>query len=502
MNRRSLLKYAGAAALAGCATPQTFARETALAADLDAAVSRFMAANYTPGLALAVYSADGVYTRGFGVTDLATGQRANADTAFYIASSTKALTSLALARLHHRRELDLDSTLAAYAPDAPFPDAVRADEVRLRQMLCHTSGIDNGPIGFRSAFSGQHDAETLWRLLANSEVNADAPLGTFEYTNIGYNIATVLTDRMLGVRWQDLLDGEVFGPLGMSRSSARMSRAMRGGWSIAKPHQMDVSGAPQRLTLEKNDQTMQSAGGVILSANDAVRWLELMVRDGRVGGAQIVEPEIIAATRQRLAQQDSEFAGYPREAYGLGWNIGPYHDTTMYHHFGGFAGFAAHVSYIPEAGVGVAALANDSSTGQSVIHGIANYAYDRVLGRSDANARLDAALSQADAQRSRGVQRIEQDRANRAGRQWTLTRPRQAYAGVYESEAWGRIEVNVEGEALRVQFGALHAVAEPFTQPNSIRVELIPGQGEPILFTGHGDQPDGLSTRMATFQRI
>src|SRR5690606_36484694 len=47
-----------------------------------------------------------------------------------------------------------------------------------------------------------------------------------------------------------------------------------------------------------------------------------------------------------------------------------------------------------------------------------------------------------------------------------------------------------------------HAVAEPFTQPNSIRVELIPGQGEPILFTGHGDQPDGLSTRMATFQRI
>src|SRR5690606_13431223 len=192
-----------------CATPQTFARETALAADLDAAVSRFMAANYTPGLALAVYSADGVYTRGFGVTDLATGQRANADTAFYIASSTKALTSLALARLHHRRELDLDSTLAAYAPDAPFPDAVRADEVRLRQMLCHTSGIDNGPIGFRSAFSGQHDAETLWRLLANSEVNADAPLGTFEYTNIGYNIATVLTDRMLGVRWQDLLDGEV-----------------------------------------------------------------------------------------------------------------------------------------------------------------------------------------------------------------------------------------------------------------------------------------------------
>jgi hypothetical protein len=172
----------------------------------------------------------------------------------------------------------------------------------------------------------------------------------------------------------------------------------------------------------------------------------------------------------------------------------------MFHHFGGFAGFAAHVSYIPEASVGVAVFSNDS--GQSVIHGVANYAYDRALGHADAGARLDAALDAAAAQRARAIRSMEQDRANRAGRPWTLTRPRTAYSGASENEAWGRIEVSAAGEALTVRFGALRGEAEPFTQPNSIRVELVPGQGEPILFTGDGDQPEALRTRMATFRRV
>lgn len=503
MNRRTLLFSAGAAALTGCASSPATGRQTPLAAELDAAAARLMALNFTPGLSVAVFSRDGVYARGFGVSDLSNGQRADAETAFYIASSTKPLTALALAKLHQRRELNLDSTLTAYAPDAPFPENVRADEVTLRQMLCHISGIDNRPIGFRSAFSGQHDPDTLWRLLSASELNAEAPLGTYAYTNVGYNITTVLTDRKHGVRWQDLLDREVFAAAGMTRSSARMSRAQREGWNVAKPHQMDASGAPQRISLEKNDQTMQSAGGVIMSANDAARWLELMVRDGRVGNRQVATPEVIASTRAPLAQlSGDDSTGYRRDAYGLGWNIGPYRDTTMLHHFGGFAGFAAHVSYIPAAGVGVAAFANDSTAGQIPIHAIANYAYDRVLGHGDANQRLDEAIQTGEERRARGVQNIQNDRANRAGRQWTLTRPRAAYAGAYESETWGRIDITVEGEALNVRFGALQAQAEPFTQPDSVRVELIPGQGEPLLFQGEGETPSALRNRVGVFQRV
>lgn len=471
-----------------------------MAAELDAAVARAMALGLSPGLSVAVYSRDGVYARGFGVTDASTGERVGADTAFYIASSTKPLTALALATLHHRRALNLDDSLAAYAPDAAFPAVTRPDEVRLRNLLSHTGGIANDPIGYRVAFTGQHDPETLWRLLATSGVNEEAPLGTFDYTNVGYNIATVLTDRRLGGAWQDLLQREVFGPAGMTRASARMSRAA--GWSVARPHILTPQATLERIYLEKTDQTMQSAGGVIMSANDAARWLELMVEDGSVGGRQMIPVDAIAATRAPLATVGAESEGYQRDHYGLGWHIGPYRDDRLYHHFGGFAGFAAHVSYIPARGVGVAVFNNNNVVGTNVTHALANYVYDRTGGYVDADARFTAALDEAATLRDRIAERIATDRANRAARPWTLTRPRAAYAGAYENDAWGRIEIAAEGETLNLRFGVLRATATAYTRPDSLRVEFVPGSGAGIDFGGEEPIPGALTFQEAIFRRV
>ena len=137
MNRRNLLFSAGAAALAACASAPR--RQFPLAADLDAAIARAMQFGLAPGLSVAVYTREGAYARGFGVTDVETGEPASADTAFYIASSTKPLTALALAKLHHRGALNLDDTLAAFAPDAAFPAVARSSEARLRPSAAASS---------------------------------------------------------------------------------------------------------------------------------------------------------------------------------------------------------------------------------------------------------------------------------------------------------------------------------------------------------------------------
>lgn len=309
MNRRRLVLASGAAALAGC-TPSAPRRSgLALARDLDQVAQKALALDAVPGLSVAVYTREGVYARGFGLADIGTGEAATADTVFYIASSTKSMTSLALAILEARGDFDLNATPRDYAPDAPLPAAVRAGEVRFRNFLSHTGGIANEPIEFRFTDTGQHDDATLWRLLSASEPNSEAPLGRFDYANVGYNITTILADRRLGVRWQDLLQREIFDPAGMTRTSARMSRALASQWSIAKPHVTGPSGARERIYLEKTDQTMHSAGGVVMSANDALRWLELMIEDGSIGGRRIVPAEVVQATRTPLAAVNVEFEG-------------------------------------------------------------------------------------------------------------------------------------------------------------------------------------------------
>lgn len=501
MNRRSLIASVGAAALTACTSTSTPPLEATFAAELDAVIGGALARlGVVPGLAVAIYSREGAYARGFGVTNVETGERASADTAFYIASSTKPLTALAFSALASRGELSLDQTVAAFAPGAPFPMAVRPDQVKLRDLLTHTSGIVNNPIGHRLAFSGQHDPQTLWRLLGESSANSEAPLGRFQYTNVGYNIATILSDERLGVRWQDLLQREVFGPAGMTRTSAIMSRAAR--WSVAKPHTSLVGGGPSRLYLEKTDQTMQSAGGVIMSANDAAKWLALMVNDGAIDGRQIMPAAAIQATRAPLAQVGSERDGYAREHYGLGWYMGPHRDGKLFHHFGSFAGFRAHVSYMPERGVGVAAFANDSGVSASIVDLVANYLYDRLNRRDDAATVFAAALGDLAARHDALVPRLAADRQRRAVRPWTLTRAHATYAGAYESRRMGRVEVDAGAGALTVRFGVMRAIAEPFTDPDSIRVELEPFSGDVIVFDGNGPTPGALVFKGERFERV
>ena len=457
----------------------------AVSDDIDALVEGALAEIGVPaGVAVAVYTPDGVYARGFGLADVDTGEPATADTAFYIASTTKAFTAMTMNALAHRGEIDLDATLAEFAPDAPFPAAVHPDEVVLRDLLTHTSGISNQPIGFRSAYSGDHTPELLWELLGASVENEAAPHGTFQYTNTGYNILTVLTDRELGVRWQDLIAREILEPAGMSHTTAVMSEAERGGWSIARPHGPDfVNGGMRKQYLGKVDATMQSAGGMVMSANDALKWLELLINDGVVDGRQVIPAEAVRESRERLAEIGAlQARPFPLEAYGLGWFVSTYSGEPMIFHRGGFAGFLTHISYLPERGVGVAVFADEAIVGASLSDALASSVYDLVAGRIDGGEAREARIAELAEGYQSFADRYAADLANRAGREWLLTLPREAYAGAYVNDEQGTFDVAVEGDELVVRMNILHAVAEPFTQPDSIRVELAPMSGGVIVF--------------------
>jgi hypothetical protein len=127
----------------------------------------------------------------------------------------------------------------------------------------------------------------------------------------------------------------------------------------------------------------------------------------------------------------------------------------------------------------VAAFVNDSTVSASVVDLIAKYVYDSLAGRAEARAIFDAAVEKLATDGPAGM-RASVD--SRAARPWTLTRPRVAYAGVYQNTAMGTMHIDVVDEKITVRIGVLHAVATPFTDPESLRVELAPFQGDAIRF--------------------
>ncbi|MEJ2370557.1 MAG: serine hydrolase [Gemmatimonadales bacterium] len=101
----------------GPATRERALPDPELVRQLEPLVHRAMTPGWTPGLQVAVVMADGrKWVQGFGVADVQTGRRITTDTRFYIASTTKALTGLAAARLDNRGVIDLDTPIGWRSP--------------------------------------------------------------------------------------------------------------------------------------------------------------------------------------------------------------------------------------------------------------------------------------------------------------------------------------------------------------------------------------------------
>ncbi|HEV7354317.1 MAG TPA: serine hydrolase [Brevundimonas sp.] len=454
-----------------------------------------------PGLAIAVVDRQGlIHAAGFGVADIETGAPVTVDTPFYIASATKPFTALAIALMDQRGQLDLDAPLAAWSVGSGIPQEV-AETVTLGDLLSHQSGVRNEPIAFRVAFSGDWTPDVLWRLTSETIPNEAAPHGRFMYTNAGYNLATVLLEQRWGRDWRALVEEDVLFPLGMTRTTARIDAQRAAGTPISAGHSGDQPGQARRSPLQKVDATMQSAGGLMSSASDMALWLEAQINDGVVGGRRVLPAGLIAATHVPRVALDSRSGPYMREGYGLGWYTGRYGEDLLVHHFGGFSGSRAHVSLMPDRGLGVVVMVNEDLVAGELADVVANYVYDWLGGLPDVDAvhaaRVDALVETRDARRTRLAAGLEE----RSGRARTLSLPDTAYAGDYHSSALGRLTVRARPEGLAFAIGQLHAVAGHGAQSETVRVELVPFQGMVAEFEVRDGVPVAVSLAGARFVR-
>jgi hypothetical protein len=78
-------------------------------------------------------------------------------------------------------------------------------------------------------------------------------------------------------------------------------------------------------------------------------------------------------------------------------------------------------------------------------------------------------------------QGIAAEAAQRAKRAWQLTKPFPDYAGIYRNDLMGTIEIVAKEKALAVRMGYLNAVATPYTQPDTIRVVMLPGGNGDVI---------------------
>ncbi len=415
-------------------------------------VEQAMATGGTAGLQVGVVFEDGRHwSGGFGVADTDTGRAVNTDSRFYIASTTKALTALAAARLHHRGQFDLDRTLPEALPPGCTPSG--AEDVTIRDLLTHTHGLRNRGLSWRVAFTGEYTADYFLERMPDCEFSGR---GTFRYTNFGYDIVGVLLAPERTRGWKEVLQREVFGPLGMTSTTAYVSRIPED--DLAMPHELDARGV-HRIPLRKADDNMGPAGGHFSTASDLCRLLQAELTGGLVNGERVIEADVIDDTQHRHATQDREFIHYRRWGFGLGWDLGDYASETVIHRPGGFAGYYSNAAFLPEHGFGVVVLANGGRYSSVLAEHVACAIYDHYLERPDALERFAGRLDEF---------RQELDDAQRAQsepeRPSVLDAPTaswDAYVGRYEHPTWGTIVVYRDPQGLSASMGPIAGRIDP-----------------------------------------
>jgi len=446
-----------------------------------------------PGIAIVVIKDDRpIFVSAYGMADKEAGIKADTDTLFYTGSSTKSFTALAAAMLDQEGKIKLSDALTKYTTRIRFKNEI-PDKVTIQDLLTHTSGLRNSPLINRLAFTGEIDQSELDHVFAEGTTYNDANYGKYNYTNLGYNIYGLALHYQLHKKWQDLLQERIFTPAGLKHTTAYVSTARAKKFKIVAPYVISSDGSEAgtmvRSGLEKTDDNMQSAGGIFMSISDLGRWLNLNMNGGKLDGKQIVPADIIRKVQTgytKSTRNEPPFSGDGE--YGLGWQIGKYRNDKVVYHHGGYPGYRTHVSFMPERKIAVGVMVNNDALGGRLADLLAAYAYDWWLQTENLEADYARQVQETIKRYESVKQGMAAEAADRAKREWLLTKPFTEYAGKYRNDLMGTIEIVAKEKAFAVRMGAMNAVATPYKEKDTIRVVMQPGgNGDVIAFVKDAD---------------
>lgn len=310
-------------------------------ADIDEYVTNYIEKNGLPGAAIVVVKDGNVlYEKGYGHDS--EGNPLTAKSKMGIASGTKPFTAFAVLQLVDEGKIKLDAPVVNYIPELTLDDA-RWNQVTIRQLLSHTSGLPN-PTIVAPANGLKEGVERLqdWKLQFE-------PGEKHFYSNANYWTLAYLVEQMSGLEFNEYLTQEVFLPLGMNDSiSAVNSEDIVKKFGIPRGHITLYGTAIPWTELEK---MFSGSGSIFTTANDMGKWLSMHTNEGKnEKGEQSLSQELL---KESYSPQPGS------EKYGLGWSFSPPEiKPARISHSGSISTFQSQQDIVPSSGYAVAVLLN------------------------------------------------------------------------------------------------------------------------------------------------
>lgn len=349
---------AAAAAAADAAAPLPEADFAALDADF----AKWMAEAHVPGLVWGIVK-DGrlVHIRAMGVQELETQTPVNADTAFRIASMTKAFTGYSILKLRDEGRLRLDDPVSKYVPETKG----WARGITVADLLHHSAGfVTDDPWGDRQ----QPLPEAAFTKMLKTGVPFSTMPGTrYEYSNFGYATLGRIVANVTKQDYARRVDATVLKPLGMAATryevrdvpAAQLAMGYRWENDAWSPEPVMSHGA------------FGAMGGLVTTGNDYAKWIGHLLsawpaKDGEAQDAKTIRAMQYGGGMLHARRRPGKEGDGCRLSAIYGAGLVAANDCVLGNvlfHGGGFPGYGSHMLLIPETGVGLFALTNRTYAG-------------------------------------------------------------------------------------------------------------------------------------------
>jgi CubicO group peptidase (beta-lactamase class C family) len=283
-----------------------------------------------------------------GVQDVATGLPMRSDSIFRIASQTKLIVSAATMILVEEGRIRLDEPVAKHIPEYAETTVASQDgdsvmvvaanrQITIQDLLTHTSGIPGADpelladlYAEASLTQGKHllnyldePIDAVVRRLAGLPFSAHPG----EQWIYGYStdVLGAVIERASGMSLDEFLRSRIFVPLDMPDTHFFLppdkehrlvaNHALREG-GVIHASDDDLSWDGQGAFVRGPRRLFQASGGLLSTANDFARFLQMLLNDGELDGVRILSP---ASVRLMTVNHVGDL--YAREYPGMGFGF-------------------------------------------------------------------------------------------------------------------------------------------------------------------------------------
>jgi CubicO group peptidase (beta-lactamase class C family) len=268
--------------------------------------------------------------------------QANPRLPYQIASNSKQLTAMALLILEDEGKLDLDDPVSKY-----LPGISGGDGIKLRQLLSHTSGLqDFWPQEYSfAAMAKPTTPQGIVDRWAKKPLDFQ-PGEQWQYSNTGYVVAGMIAEKVSGEPLFQYLEKRIFKPLGMT---SVIDQDEANGPAFPTGYGRFALG-PVRVVSPPARGWLYAAGELSMTAGDLAKWDIARINRALVPTDDWTEQET------PVALNDGKDTGY-----GLGVFVRDSGGRKAITHTGEAVGFLSSNAVYPDDRAAIVVLTNSWS---------------------------------------------------------------------------------------------------------------------------------------------